>query len=287
MKKYLIFMIMVFVSSLVMAQAAGGTISRTPPKQFHNKIRSEANSETLSPLDRKKIIEKILNNLVFVEGGSFIMGATVQIGTIDYSKSKPEHQVTVSSYYIGKYEVTQEEWQVIMGRNPSKFKGRKRPVENISWEDCQIFISKLNEITGKQFRLPTEAEWEFAARGGNKSKGYTYSGSNTPSDVAWYGANTTSIVGKKKPNELGIFDMSGNVWEWCQDWFEAYNITPQTDPKGPSSGTSRVCRSGCWSLRFVGCTVFNRSDQVPSYTGGSGAYGLRLALSIPSRGSIK
>lgn len=279
MKKNILILIMAFVPSLLMAQAAGGTISRpTLKSQSKKNKKSEANSETISPLDRKKIIDNILDNMVFVEGGTFIMGATAQIGTIDYTEEKPIHQVSLSSYYIGKYEVTQEEWQVIMGMNPSKYKGSKRPVENISWEDSQKFISKLNEITGIKFRLPTEAEWEFAARGGNKSKGYTYSGSNIPSEVAWYGVNNTSFVGKKKPNELGIYDMSGNVYEWCHDWFGAYNTIPQTDPKGPSSGSFRVCRSGCWYLGYGGCTVFSRSNHVPSYTGGAGSYGLRLAL---------
>lgn len=264
----------------MMAQAAGGTISRpTNKNQFLNIKKAETNSKTSLPLNREKIIEKIKNNMVFVEGGSFTMGATVQIGTIDYSDSKPIHQVTVSSYFIGRYEVTQEEWQIVMGANPSKYKGLRRPVENISWEDCQLFISRLNEITGEKFRLPTEAEWEFAARGGTNSKGYIYSGSNVPDEVAWYGQNTTKKVGQKKANELGIFDMSGNVYEWCQDYYGAYKETSQTRPMGPSSGTDRVLRGGCWYLGSEGCTVFCRHDRCESCSGGAGAYGFRLARS--------
>ena len=173
--------------------------------------------------------------MVKVEGGTFKMGATSEQGSDVYDNEKPAHSVTLSSYYIGQTEVTQELWQAVMGSN---YKGAKRPVECVSWNDCQEFISKLNEKTGKNFRLPTEAEWEYAARGG-KSGGTKYSGSNTIGDVAWYTDNsggTTHDVATKRANELGIYDMSGNVWEWCSDWYGDYSSSSQSNPQGPSTG---------------------------------------------------
>ena len=162
-----------------------------------------------------------------------------------------------------------------MGNNPSGFKGKRRPVENVSWEDCQTFISKLNSITGKQYRLPTEAEWEYAARGGNRSQGYKYSGSNTPSNVAWYddnSGNKTHEVMTKSPNELGLYDMSGNVYEWCDDWYDIkyYANSPNNNPKGPSSGFYRVIRGGCWSNCAWDGLVWGRFGITPSDREGSG-----------------
>lgn len=219
--------------------------------------------------------------MVKVSGGTFQMGATSEQGNDYYSNERPVHQVTLSDYYIGETEVTQELWQAVMGSNPSYFSGSGQlPVEQVSWHDCQTFITVLNVLTGKQFRLPTEAEWEFAARGGNASEGYKYSGSNDLDVVAWYYNNAggqTHDVGTKTPNELGIFDMSGNVWEWCQDWFGSYGSAAQTNPKGPSSGSYRVCRAGCWNTSNVRwCRVSIRGNDTPSET--NYKLGLRLAL---------
>ena len=214
-----------------------------------------------------------------VEGGTFTMGATSEQGSDAYSDESPTHQVTVSSFYIGKYEVTQELWAAVMGSNPSNFSGTNLPVETVSWDDIQTFISKLNELTGRTFRLPTEAEWEYAARGGNKSKGYKYSGSNTIGDVAWYSGNSSSKtheVGTKAPNELGLYDMSGNVWEWCSDWFGSYSSSSQTDPTGPSSGSNRVLRGGSWFNNAGYCRVSYRHNYTPSYR--YYLYGFRLVL---------
>ena len=225
------------------------------------------------------ILAEIMRNMVYVEGGTFIMGATAEQKKT-YKDEKPAHSVTLSSFYIGKYEVTQALWKAVMGSNPSNWKGDNLPVEMVSWNDCQTFLRKLNAMTGKNFRLPTEAEWEFAARGGNKNRGYQYSGSNVLSDVAWYADNSgskTHNVGAKAPNELGIYDMSGNVWEWCQDWKKSYSSSPQTNPKGPSSGSSRVYRGGSWILSARGCRVASRDCFTPDYGGID--LGLRLALS--------
>ena len=217
-------------------------------------------------------------DMVRVEAGTFTMGATPEMKD-PYKDDKPTHQVTLTNdYYIGKYEVTQALWKAVMGNNPSNFKGDNLPVEQVSWDDCQKFLSKLNRITGKTFRLPTEAEWEYAARGGNKSRGYQYSGSNNLSDVAWYEDNSgekTHAVGTKQPNELGIYDMSGNVWEWCQDWFGEYSSSSQTNPTGANSGYSRVRRGGFWGS-WVCCSSF-RGALEPN--GRYDFLGLRLVLS--------
>ncbi|MBQ8759966.1 MAG: formylglycine-generating enzyme family protein [Bacteroidales bacterium] len=217
--------------------------------------------------------------MIAVEGGTFQMGATSEQGGDAYSNESPVHNVTLSDYYIGETEVTQELWQAVMGSNPSHFSGYpQRPVEYVSWNDCQEFITKLNELTGRNFRLPTEAEWEYAARGGNKSQGYKYSGSNTLGNVAWYDDNSSSThnVKTKSPNELGIYDMSGNVYEWCQDWYGSYSSSSQTDPTGPSSGSLRVLRGGSWNHYARYCRVSYRDRNNPDY--GYDGYGFRLAL---------
>ncbi len=193
---------------------------------------------------------------------------------------KPIHSVTLSNYMIGETEVTQELWQAVMGNNPSDRKGADRPVECVSWNDCQTFITILNQLTGKKFRLPTEAEWEYAARGGKQSKGYQYSGSNNLIDVAWYLDNsnsTTQSVKTKQPNELGIYDMSGNVYEWCQDWYGSYNSSTQTNPTGPNSGSKRVNRGGCYYDYARYCRSAYRDYGNPDFR--INCLGVRLALS--------
>ena len=221
--------------------------------------------------------------MVFVKGGIF---------------NRESQKVTLSDFSIGKYPITQAQWQALMGNNPSHFKGDDNcPVEKVSWNDCQEFIKKLNEKTGKKYRLPTEAEWEFAARGGNQSKGYEYSGSNNVDEVAWYWENSgdkkltgdwdadkvinsnykTHPVGTKKANELGIHDMSGNVWEWCNDWYRDYNTKDVIDPKGAKKGTYRVDRGGSWRDGAQECRVADRSVSTP--TDRYNSLGFRVFLS--------
>lgn len=221
------------------------------------------------------IIQNLKSNMIFIEGGSFQMGESASTGGLE----NPLHWVTLSPFYIGRFEVTNEEWEALMGRIPSKFDDPKDPVENVSWYDCQEFIRKLNSLTGKKFRLPSEAEWEYAARGGRKSNGYKYSGSNNPESVAWYSYYFTSVVGKKSPNELGLYDMSGNVSEWCNDWYDEdyYSRSPKRNPHGPSSGEYKIIRGGDWYGDGKSCGVSFRSCDRPSKT--ASYHGFRLALS--------
>ena len=224
-------------------------------------------------------VNGIKYNMVRVEGCTFRMGATSEQDCDAYDIEEPVHSVTLSSYYIGKTEVTQALWKAVMGSNPSKFKGENLPVENVSWDDCQVFVRKLNSLTGQNFRLPTEAEWEFACRGGNNSLGYKYSGSDNIDNVAWFDCNSgrkTHFVATKSPNELGIYDMSGNVWEWCSDWYDKYSSGAQANPKGPESGSCRVFRGGGWGSYAGYCRSSNRGYNTPTHR--HDRLGLRLAL---------
>lgn len=236
-----------------------------------NKINPENNSNPFN-------IE-----MVFVEGGSFMMGCTPEQGSDCQDDEKPLHLVTLNSFYIGKYEVTQGQWRAVMETNPSFHKNCENcPVEQVSWNDVQEFLQKLNQLTGKTYRLPTEAEWEYAARGGQQSRGYKYSGSNDIGAVAWYDGNSGDKihpVGQKSPNELGINDMTGNIWEWCSDWYayDYYSGSPSSNPQGPSTGSFRVLRGGVWYNAAAGCRVADRYGRSPWYRYHS--YGFRVLLS--------
>ena len=231
---------------------------------------NDSGSENVFP-GKVYTVNGVSFKMIAVKGGTFQMGSDDGYNAV--------HQVTLSDYYIGETEVTQELWNAVMGSNPSYFTGNmQRPVEMVSWNDCQTFISKLNQLTGGRFLLPTEAQWEYAARGGNKSKGYTYSGSDAEDDVAWYWYNSggmTHPVKTKAPNELGIYDMSGNVWEWCSDWYGDYSSAAQTDPTGPATGYYRVGRGGSWDNDATYCRVAFRGNSTP--TNRFSHLGLRLA----------
>jgi formylglycine-generating enzyme required for sulfatase activity len=218
--------------------------------------------------------------MVSVQGGTFFMGCTPEQG--ENCTAVPVHQVTLSSFFIGKYPVTQAQWLAVMDANPSNFTGdHSRPVERVTWNEIvNQFIPRLNEMTGMTYRLPTESEWEFAARGGTNTRGYMYSGSDDINEVAWYNSNSSSRthpVGTKAPNELGIYDMSGNVWEWVSDWQGRYTAEAKTNPTGPSSGSSRVARGGSWNYAARHCRVSNRDINTPDDRYSS--IGFRLALS--------
>ena len=251
-------------------------------------VQIPSNNNTASPLpplssifaDFTETVNNLNIEMVAVQGGTFIMGCTPKQSEDCNDNEKPNHQVTVSDFYIGKYEVTQTQWMMVMGKNRSKNKGNSLPVENVKWKEVQEFIRRLNAQTGKQYRLPTEAEWEYAARGGNKSRKYKYSGSNDLDSVAWYisnSGNKTHVVGSKAANELGIHDMCGNVWEWCSDWFDLYSSNAQSNPKGPSSGSTRVIRGGGWYSGAINPRVLYRSSSLPDDIGND--LGFRLACS--------
>ena len=288
-------MVLVCIAGVVLGIVAYLNYRQNSPIVYKGEI-PQSTIETI-------VVNGVEFNMVKIEGGTFHMGATSEQGGYDdekpvhrvtlsdyyiratleqggYDDEKPVHSVTLSDYYIGETEVTQELWEAVMGSNPSEFKGdNQRPVEYVSWYDCQEFIKKLNQLTGKKFRLPTEAEWEYAARGGKYSRGYKYSGSNDVDEVAWYESNsgeTTHPVATKEANELGLYDMNGNVWEWCKDWYGYYQSNSQTNPTGPSEGERRVLRGGSWFLSSVFVRVSNRDCNTPDYR--SINNGLRLAL---------
>ena len=295
--KHLILTLLLMLCPIGMA--AQSTITRHKPKPAVTKPKPAAkpkpkakakpaprrnsthhSGSTSSTVSLSAELNKLINNMVYVSGGTFTMGGTSEQGSDAYNDEKPTHSVTLSSYYICKYEVTQALWCAVMGSNPALDKGDNLPVEQVSWDDCQTFINRLNSYTGRNFRLPTEAEWEFAARGGNNSRHYKYSGSNYIGDVAWYdnnSGNRTHPVGSKQPNELGLYDMSGNVYEWCSDWYGSYSSYSQNDPTGPNSGSERVLRSGSYFNDARDCRSSCRSDDA---TGGRYCHlGLRLVLS--------
>ena len=259
-------------------------------QNYTGKIRVESSTDNfiIEMLPKSKdeatfMVDGIPFKMKLIKGGSFRMGAVYE-DTYDrerdvYNREHSIHGVTVSSFYMGETEVTQSLWELVMGSNPSIFKGDNLPVTNVSWNDCQEFIRKLNQKTGKNFRLPTEAEWEYAARGGEKSNGYRYSGSNTLGSVAWCVDNSgrkSHEVKTKSPNELGLYDMSGNVAEWCQDWYYFYSSGAQTNPTGPSSGTTRVERGGSFADTEKYLRVSIGTGTPPNY--GDWDTGFRLCL---------
>ncbi|MCB5234350.1 MAG: formylglycine-generating enzyme family protein [Candidatus Cloacimonetes bacterium] len=234
-------------------------------------------------------------NMVFVEGGSFMMGCDEGL-----FHERPSHEVSLSSFWIGKYEVTQAEWKQIMEFNPSGFTGDMLPANNISWYMATEFCNKLSlkeglspcysgsgvdiicDFAADGYRLPTEAEWEYAARGGKQSEGYKYAGSDSAEEVAWFSNNAEDQiypVGQKKPNELGLYDMHGNVSEWCWDWYNSsyYEDSPKHNPQGESSGGYRVIRGGSWNSEDIDNSVSSRDNSFPEME--SSTAGFRLVRS--------
>ncbi len=234
-----------------------------------------------TPIVNTYTVNGVSFSMVEVRGGTFTMGQTTEQGEYVKGTPKPKHKVTLSAYYIGQTVVTQALWKAVMGDNPSDQQGDDLPVVNVGWYEAQNFIIKLNRMTGMKFRLPTEAEWEFAARGGTMSKGYKFSGSNNLYEVGWYNRNSNEKmqpVGTLLPNELGIYDMSGNVWEWCQDWYGEYSSKAVRNPKGPSTGVSHVYRGGCTSNHEGYCCASSRRHYDDGQDAGAEYLGFRLAL---------
>ena len=267
--------IAVVVAVVMLVKDCSGRGTETATETLTEMLTEMPNEQTFT-------VKGVEFKMIKVKGGTFSMGATSEQEDDAYDDEEPVHSVTLSDYYMGETEVTQELWEAVMGSNPSRFTGNnQRPVENVSWDYCQEFIEKLNSLTGKKFRLPTEAEWEYAARGGEYSKDYAYqySGSNNADEVAWYDSNSgskTHSVKAKKANELGLYDMSGNVWEWCNDLFGDYKSYSQTNPTGSSKGWERVVRGGSWYNFVRYARVSARKGNTPGTRNDN--YGLRLAL---------
>ncbi len=251
--------------------------------------------EEIKALAQTYTVNGVLFTMKYVEGDTFTMGCAEQDGNHCFGDEKPPHKVLLSDYCIGETEVTQALWKAVMRKNKSKYKGENRPVESVSWNECQEFCDKLNNLmrnslpSGYKFALPTEAQWEYAARGGKNHSPYKFSGSNTIEEVAWYQKNSyakgfdspdfgTHVVKTKKANNLGLYDMSGNVCEWCVDWYmnSYYEVSPSTNPKGPSAGSERVVRGGCWIRSDLPCWVYFRDSRAPDYSDSS--CGFRLVI---------
>lgn len=223
------------------------------------------------------VIDTIMNDMVTVPGGTFTMGCTPSEDPNCYRDESPVREVTLDDFMICRIEVTQALWKAVTGGCPAEFDGDDLPVENINWNDCQKFISRLNELTGRSFRMPTEAEWEYAARGGQLSQGYRYSGSDDVGLVAWYADNSdhqTHPVATRQPNELGLYDMSGNVMEWCSDIYGIYQETDTVNPQGATEGENRVFRGGSWPMMAMACRTRGRLALSPDYK--ANQLGLRL-----------
>lgn len=233
---------------------------------------------------RVKVGEGVEIEMVKVKGGTFMMGSDVTPKNVKltYEASRPRHEVTLGSYYIARYEVTQGVWQAVMGENPSQFRqSDSLPVENITWYEAQQFTILLSQLTGRRFRLPTEAEWEYAATGGVKGLPFAGCERGQLNAYCWYCVNserTTHPVGRLKPNAMGLYDMSGNVAEWCQDWMDLYTGQSQENPRGPQKGENKILRGGHYNATSPMCTVYDRSWYIPS--GRSEYYGLRVVMEI-------
>ena len=253
-----------FINVLVAQDAAG-----------KKKKKKSKKAEIELPSVSQELLDSLAANFVWVTGGKFMMG--------DYAgeaDEKPAYEVVVDGFAISKYPVTQRQWTAIMGSSPSEFKGCDQcPIDMVSWDDAQHFIAILNKLTGKNYALPTEAEWEYAAKGGLKSQGLRYSGADNIEAVGWYTGNSgrhPHPVGEKTPNELGLYDMTGNVWEWCRDWYNKnyYELRESNNPTGPASGAARVRRGGSWFTQEVSCRTSSRNSVKQDYKDDSGGFRL-------------
>ncbi|MBL0309822.1 MAG: formylglycine-generating enzyme family protein [Bacteroidetes bacterium] len=258
MKKLFPLLFFFFMMSIGFTQAAPDENETHGKAAKHNASKPEIIEPKVA-----EAIRLIEMNMVPVEGGTFTMGCVLLQDPECYEQEKPRHTVKLNNFQMSKYAVTQNEWKLVMGTTPAAEYCAECPAINVSWYDAQLFINRLNQLSGKTFRLPSEAEWEYAAKGGSKSHGYKYAGSNDADVVAWYDTlktNGIKPVGKKAPNELGLYDMSGNVWQWCTDYFDEkyYSHSPSNNPKGPDSSDARSLRGGSWWGPLRDCRVANR-----------------------------
>ncbi len=276
MKKFYSFLFLAVFSPIILS--CGSSTAKSVSSEATD--NSTAKEETSDEGKVSFTVKGVTFNMILVKGGTFDMGATAEQGTDAKADEKPVHSVTLSDYYIAETEVTQALYEVVIGSNPADSVGAELPVVLVEWGDADLFASKLSELTGRKFRLPTEAEWEYAARGGNKSKGYKYAGSNNLSDVAWYNdiEGGSHAVKGKAPNELGIYDMSGNVDEYCADDYAPYSKDNQTNPKCElKDGGDVTVRGGSFVSEASDCRVSRRGSS-RGYVFGS--LGFRIAMSV-------
>lgn len=292
LKQILLIVLMMLVPLSMSAQKYKRKGHAKTTIKTRQKSKTNSRKSHLPTVNLAAELQKLSQNMVKIEGGKFMMGATQEQEGEAEANESPAHRVKLNTFYMCKYEVTQALWTGVMKQQPAYFKGLDLPIESVSWDDCQKFIKRLNQLTGKHYRMPTEAEWEYASRGGKLSKKQTFSGSNNLLDVAWFdenSADSTHIVGSKQPNELGLYDLSGNVWEWCEDDFEPYtddNIdltknkhnAPASDAtNGANSGefrSGKVIRGGSWNRDLSACRTTKRDNYGPEFS--NFAIGLRL-----------
>ncbi len=241
-------------------------IASYPASAQFKKSKKGKNDTVITSVVSKGFLDSIQMNMVWVTGGTFIMGDNM--GELD---EKPAREVVINGFAMSKYPVTQRQWEVIMGFNNSDYKAcTECPIDNVSWKDAQEFIRRLNLMSGKHYTLPTEAEWEFAAKGGGGNKSYIFSGSDNIEVVAWHAGNSERrphVVGEKAPNQLGLYDMTGNMWEWCQDKYGRfyYEENIKYSPEGPKDGVGRVRRGGSWFTSAKNCRNSSRSHVNEDY----------------------
>ena len=265
-------------------QPVGGDADKAMP-QWDGKesIADYAKRVGLEPTLALDLGNKVKLELVLIPAGKFTMGKLSS--EEDHGNNKTQHEVTLTKpFYIGKYTVTQEQYQQVMGSNPSNFKGKDNPVEMVSLDDAQEFCKKLGQTTNQTLRLPTDAEWEYACRAGTSTSYYSGDTENDLKRVAWYAANsngTTHPVGQKEPNRFGLFDMHGNVWQWCQDWYEEYKPDTVTDPQGPAKGVVRVLHGGSWNFAPFMCRSVSRDNGFPGHR--CSHFGFRVVVATASR----
>ncbi len=291
-KQALLVALMILVPLSVSAQKYKRKARAKTTAKARQKSNANGRKSQLPTVDLAAELQKLSQNMVKIEGGKYVMGATQEQEAEADANESPSHRVKLNTFYMCKYEVTQALWIGVMKQQPSYFKGLDLPIESVSWDDCQKFIKRLNQLTGKHYRMPTEAEWEYAARGGKLTKKQVFSGSNDILNVAWFDENSsdsTHAVGGKQPNELGIYDLSGNVWEWCEDDFAPYTddnidltksknnahpLATSDKAKGSEFRSGKVIRGGSWNRDLGACRTTKRDNYGPEFS--NFAIGLRL-----------
>ena len=283
MKKTALFSTCFVFLCLLQACRQKETVVEPDPAVVEEMARLEAIENSIpAPKDYTDTIFGVPLEMVYVESGTFTMGGIPERdGNKIYGDEKPAHTVYLSSYYISRYPIKQELWEAVMGENPSEFQNAKAPVSNVSWTDALNFCIKINLVSYQYYWLPTEAQWEYAARGGNRSRNTLYSGSDMLSLVGCYYQSAPCATGQYKPNELGIYDMSGGVWEWCNDWFGEFLPDSVFNPQGPEYGFHKVLKGGSWGSEALCCRISHRSGAMAHEK--SSGIGFRVVMRFPER----